>query len=90
MLVRRVKGLGRGDGFLLIESYEVDSRLLRELREHEKQAAQELGQWGEKPDVDQRIESPLGNDVDLSVLTDDELRALERITAKLAGEARSE
>ena len=26
LLVRRVKGVGRGDGFLLIESYEVDSR----------------------------------------------------------------
>jgi hypothetical protein len=33
--------------------YVVDTALLKELREHEKQAAQELGQWVEKKKVDQ-------------------------------------
>ncbi len=45
LLVRSVKGVGRGDDFRLVETFEVDTGLLRELREHEKQAAQELGQW---------------------------------------------
>lgn len=31
-----------------VVSYSIDTGLLRELREHEKQAAQELGQWKEK------------------------------------------
>lgn len=31
--------------------YRFDAALLRELREHEKQAAQELGQWAEKHEI---------------------------------------
>jgi hypothetical protein len=48
LMVRTVKGVGKGDDFQLIDLYEVDVGLLKELREHEKQAAQELGQWTEK------------------------------------------
>lgn len=48
LIVHNVKGVGRGDDFQLIDLYEVDTGLLRELREHEKQAAQELGQWADK------------------------------------------
>ncbi len=47
LLVHNVKGVGKGEDFQLIDLYEVDTGLLRELREHEKQAAQELGQWAE-------------------------------------------
>jgi hypothetical protein len=36
-----------------VEEYQVDTGLLKELREHEKQAAQELGQWSEKARVEQ-------------------------------------
>jgi hypothetical protein len=31
--------------------YKVDTRLLAELRAHEKQAAEELGQWSEKQEL---------------------------------------
>jgi hypothetical protein len=31
--------------------YKVDTRLLAELRNHEKQAAEELGQWSEKREL---------------------------------------
>jgi predicted DNA-binding protein YlxM (UPF0122 family) len=48
LLVHTVKGVGRGEDFQLIDLYEVDTGLLNELRQHEKQAAQELGQWSEK------------------------------------------
>lgn len=34
-----------------VMEYAVDTGLLKELREHEKQAAQEMGQWTEKQDI---------------------------------------
>jgi hypothetical protein len=48
LLVHNVKAVGKGEDFRLIDLYEVDTGLLRELREVEKQAAVELGQWTEK------------------------------------------
>jgi hypothetical protein len=48
LLVRQVKGIGKGEDFQVVEEYAVDTALLRELREHEKQAAVELGEWTEK------------------------------------------
>lgn len=51
LIVHNVKGVGKGDDFRLIDLYEVDTGLLKELREHEKQAAQELGQWVEKQET---------------------------------------
>lgn len=51
LIVHNVKGVGKGEDFQLIDLYEVDTGLLKELREHEKQAAQELGQWTEKKDL---------------------------------------
>ncbi len=39
----------RPAGVAQVAEYAVDVRLLKELREHEKQAAKELGQWGQKP-----------------------------------------
>lgn len=51
LLVRTVKGVGSGDNFRLVCLYRVDVALLHELREIEKQAAQELGQWVTKTDL---------------------------------------
>ena len=51
LMVRNVKGVGKGEDFQLHELYEVDVPLLKELRETEKQAAIELGQWMEKTEV---------------------------------------
>ena len=48
LLVRRERMIGSGDNARLVEEFEVDTGLLKELREHEKQAAQECGQWIEK------------------------------------------
>jgi hypothetical protein len=53
LLVRSYKTLGSGDSAVTVEEYQVDTGLLKELREHEKQAAQELGQWSEKARVEQ-------------------------------------
>jgi hypothetical protein len=51
LIAHNIKGVGRGEDFQLVDVYEVDTGLLRELREHEKQAAQELGQWLEKREI---------------------------------------
>lgn len=48
LLVRDVKAVGKGEEFRVVELFRVDTGLLRELREHEKQAAQEAGQWVDK------------------------------------------
>jgi transposase-like protein len=51
LLAHTVKSVGSGDNAMIVDHYEVDAALLKELREHEKQAAQELGQWTEKREV---------------------------------------
>jgi hypothetical protein len=51
LLVRRVKMIGTGPGAREVEEFAVDTGLLSELRAHEQQAAQELGQWTSKTDV---------------------------------------
>lgn len=48
LLVRQVKLASTG---VQVEEFAVDTGLLKEMRETEKQAAQELGQWTEKSDV---------------------------------------
>lgn len=45
LLVRRVRVVGSGKAAREVEEFGVDYGLLRELRECEKQAAQECGQW---------------------------------------------
>lgn len=49
LLVRTLKKIGSGEDAELIEEFAVDTGLLRELREVEKQSAIELGQWDEAP-----------------------------------------
>ncbi len=51
LMTRIEKAIGSGDNARFVEEFEIDAALLRELREHEKQAAQELGQWVEKGEV---------------------------------------
>jgi hypothetical protein len=48
LLVRTLKQLGRGEESQIVEEFALDTGLLKELREHERQAAQELGQWAER------------------------------------------
>jgi hypothetical protein len=48
LLCHDVKGIGKGDHFQIVDVYSVDTGLLKELRETKKQAAEELGQTGQK------------------------------------------
>lgn len=56
LLVRQYKSIRSGTSQLgdpeyeTVEEWVVDTALLKEIREHEKQAAQEVGQWDEKPE----------------------------------------
>lgn len=47
LLVRQVKQIGSGESSRIVEEYKLDTELLAEFREHEKQMAIELGQWEE-------------------------------------------
>lgn len=49
-LIRQLKSVGFGENNQIIEEYAFDRALFAELREHEKQAAYELDQWGNKDD----------------------------------------
>lgn len=51
LLVRQLKSIGVGENNQVVEEYIVDTGLLAELRNHERQAAQELGQWTEKREL---------------------------------------
>jgi uncharacterized protein YjiS (DUF1127 family) len=57
-----------------VEEWALDTGLLKELRELEKQAAIELRQWTERRE----------HTFDLSGLSDEELASLERVVSKLA------
>jgi hypothetical protein len=48
LLVHRRRVIGQGDNSMMVDEYEVDTGLLRELREHSRQAAQEMGKWVSK------------------------------------------
>lgn len=53
LIVKQAKAVASDGGPQSIDDYVVDTALLKELREHEKQAAQELGQWVESRKVEQ-------------------------------------
>jgi hypothetical protein len=57
LLVRKIKKIGSGEDSEIVNEYAVDTGLLSELREHEKQAAQELGQWINRSNVEQTVKS---------------------------------
>jgi Helix-turn-helix of insertion element transposase len=56
LLVRTLKTIGQGKTSRVVEEFNVDAALLRELLSIEQQAAKELGQWTDKVAV--RDESP--------------------------------
>ncbi|MCX6022370.1 MAG: phBC6A51 family helix-turn-helix protein [Chloroflexi bacterium] len=48
LLVRQMRGIGKGDDFERVDEYTVDTGLLDAMLKLEKQVAQDLGQWVEK------------------------------------------
>lgn len=73
LLVRQRKVIGTGENAETVDEYAVDTALLKELREHEKQAAIESGEWLDKTQ----------HSFDLSNLSNEELLALAEIRRKL-------
>ncbi len=65
----------------------VDTALMKEMREHEKQAAIELGQWAEpQPDSCLVGGIEINANGDLNLLTFEELRQLEALQIKCSSE----
>lgn len=79
LIVRQLKSIGVGAHNREVEEFVVDTGTLREIRELEKQAAQELGQWVDKGELTGRNGGAI--QIDDVGLSDDE-RA-ERIAAIL-------
>jgi len=77
LLVKQIKGIGKGEDFQVVEEYAVDTGLLKEMREHEKQAAQELGQWTERREITGKDGAPLTK-TDLASMSNDELTAIAK------------
>jgi hypothetical protein len=42
---KTLKGIGKGEDFQTVEEYRVDTASIAEIRDIQKQAAEELGQW---------------------------------------------
>jgi hypothetical protein len=55
LLVRTTKSVGSGESARVVHEYAVDTGLLKELRDHERQAAQELGQWLDKSESNVKV-----------------------------------
>lgn len=74
-----------------VDYYAVDTGLLREMRETEKQAAQEIGDWTEKYQVSGDRDNPLVHELryeNLKKLPPDELARLYRESLAAPGEAK--
>lgn len=82
LLVQKIRWEGKGEDATAVIEYELDAALLKELREHEKQAAQELGQWTEKKEVT-GPDGGTAKTIDLKGLSDDELATLERLSDRI-------
>ncbi len=57
LIVRQVKGIGKGDDFQMIELYSVDTGLISSLCEVSRQASQELGQWSDRAQVTHTVKA---------------------------------
>jgi len=81
LLVRQEKQLGTGDRATIITEYQADTGITSEIRALHKQAAQELGQWSEKRDINLdgglRREYVVITEHDDTPITDDELAGLD-------------
>jgi hypothetical protein len=51
LLVRSLKTIGSGDAAREVAEYRLDAAILKELRELERQAAEEAGQWTTRSEV---------------------------------------
>ncbi len=71
LIVHQVKMIGRGEEAQIVHEYVIDAGMLREMREHEKQAAMELGQWTEKREMTGNDGGPLSIDFFDSLISGD-------------------
>jgi hypothetical protein len=84
LLVHNVKSIGSGETAERVDLYELDAALLSELRQHEKQAAQELNQWAEKSvrEITGAGGGPIKIKYDLSQLTKEDWLAIREFRSR--------
>lgn len=88
LLSRTAKAIGTGPNQRIVFEYPVDIGLLRELRAHEQQAAQEQDQWAERKEISGPGGAPIQQQlmarvqVDLRSLSDEELSVIEKVLAR--------
>lgn len=86
LYVKQIKSIGAGPSAYTVDEYVVDTGLLNEMRQHEKQAAQEVGQWVEKSALTDPTGKKPYKPFSLAKLTADELDALDSLVGKIADE----
>lgn len=77
LLVRKIKSIGYGATAEKVDEFAVDTGLVREMCQHEKQVAQELGQLTEKHEITGKDGAPLLKS-DLADLSYEELLELAK------------
>jgi hypothetical protein len=82
LLMRRQRGVGEGQNFKLIEWFEADVGLLREIRNLEEHVARELGQWISQSETTSRREV----EVEATTMATSELLERARAILRAAGE----
>ena len=87
LLVRTVKVIGSGEAARQVEEYRLDAGLLKELRELERQAAVEAGQWTTKTEMRGAVASVsvIPDHGELLKMPAEELLRLHRETLGLPG-----
>jgi hypothetical protein len=67
IVTKTLKGIGKGEDFQMVEEYRVDTSTIAEIRDIQKQAAEELGQWirrTESLDLNQLFERMSESEID--------------------------
>jgi hypothetical protein len=87
LLVRTVKVIGSGEAAREVAEYRLDVGLLKELRDLERQAAEEAGQWAGRPVVNAAVAcvSVLPDMAEMLKMPAEELLRIHRDSLGLAG-----
>ena len=86
LVVKTVRGVGKGEDFRLIEQYEVDTGLLKAMLEHERRAAEEAGDLSsieDRPQVHVNVTNVRMTLDELKRLPPEELRRRHREALQL-------
>ena len=91
LMILSIKGIGSKENFEVVKEYRVDTALLAEIRAHEQQAAEELGQWTQRRETTSLgLNLTIGDPKQLNDYLKQEIGALPAADRALAIEAAPE